>query len=177
MNMNAAPSTDAARADAHLRAAAALAELIPDRGAPILDLFCGAGLTGAALSDLGFRAIDGLDPRKPLLAQAQAVGAYRRLIEADPADAAAAAAPGGYAGVVLLTPPEDAPPELLDGALALAAPQGLVATAIDEEAERERLARLTELLDSGAALLEVKERGLHRAPDGREATLYVMRKL
>ncbi|WP_162906783.1 class I SAM-dependent DNA methyltransferase [Algihabitans albus] len=90
----------------------ALAELMPDRSAPILDVGCGTGLVGQALADSGCSCIDGIDISAEMLAEAGKKGVYRalwseNLLEGTSADADSYAAVIGV-GVFsrqLLPPP------------------------------------------------------------------------
>lgn len=63
-------------------AAARLAALLPP-SASVLDVGCGTGLTGLALRDRGFPAVDGADVSDRSLAVAAATGAYRRTVHVD----------------------------------------------------------------------------------------------
>ena len=49
----------------------------------ILDAACGSGLTGAALKNLGYEYIEGIDIATELLALAEKTGAYRRVQRVD----------------------------------------------------------------------------------------------
>ncbi|MCY4395132.1 MAG: methyltransferase domain-containing protein [Rhodospirillaceae bacterium] len=66
-----------------LRCAEMLSRYLTDRLAQILDVGCGTGLSGAALSEAGYRTIDGCDLSPGMLAKARGTGVYRRLFEAD----------------------------------------------------------------------------------------------
>ena len=61
------------------RCAEALARYSPDTSAPILDIGCGTGLSGAELHAAGFTTIDGTDPNEEMLALAGEKGLYRQL--------------------------------------------------------------------------------------------------
>lgn len=65
----------------------ALAPALPDREAPVIDVGCGTGLVGAALTSHGFANIDGIDISGGMLAKARATGLYRTLIHHDAATA------------------------------------------------------------------------------------------
>lgn len=56
------------------------------RCGPVLDLGCGTGLVGVALSDLPIGRMTGIDVSGKMLAAAAAKGLYERLIEADVLD-------------------------------------------------------------------------------------------
>jgi len=84
------------------RVAALLAEHMPERDRPVVDLGCGTGRLGAALGAQGFRTVDGLDLSPEMLAVAEAGRIYHETIAADllaplpvPADQYAAAASAG----------------------------------------------------------------------------------
>ena len=74
------------------RCAEMLSRHLTDRRAEILDVGCGTGLAGAALSEEGYGIVDGCDFSPGMLAKARETGLYRRLFEADlnapPLDAA-----------------------------------------------------------------------------------------
>lgn len=91
------------------RSAKALAErLAPTPDVSVLDVGCGSGLSGIALQEAGYGAIDGCDFSTGMLNKAEQTGIYRRLFEAD-----------------LNTPPLDAP----DGAYDAATCVGVFTTA------------------------------------------------
>jgi predicted TPR repeat methyltransferase len=66
-----------------VRAAAALAAIVPDRSARILDVRCGTGLSGKALIDAGCRTVHGCDFSSEMLMKAERLGVYKELFEAD----------------------------------------------------------------------------------------------
>ena len=65
------------------RIAEVLANHVADKTAPVIDLGCGTGLVGEAMTALGFTGIDGLDLSPDMLEVARAKGVYREMIEAD----------------------------------------------------------------------------------------------
>lgn len=71
------------------RVAEQLAKDLPDRGAPVLDVGCGTGLCGVALSQAGFTTIDGIDISDEMLLEAgekvrgDGHSVYRNLVKAD----------------------------------------------------------------------------------------------
>lgn len=67
----------------HLVTARALADVVVDREARILDAGCGTGLVGQALRTLGFSRLEALDASPAMLAVARAKGVYHRLHQAD----------------------------------------------------------------------------------------------
>lgn len=66
------------------RLADALAGVVGDRDAPILDYGCGTGLSGLALKEAGFGTIDGADLSEGMLERARKTDAYRKLQQIDP---------------------------------------------------------------------------------------------
>lgn len=65
------------------RCAEALLEQLDDRNAPIIDLGCGTGLSGAALSQAGYAHIDGCDFSSEMLEKANRRDVYNRLFRAN----------------------------------------------------------------------------------------------
>ena len=68
--------------------AAALSDRSPDWSRPVLDVGCGTGLVGLALSEVGAETLDGIDlsPEMLAVAKTKTLGGrplYRELIEAD----------------------------------------------------------------------------------------------
>ena len=60
-----------------------LAEHVPDRTTPVVDLGCGTGAVGIRLAEHGFTDITGLDLSPAMLSVAERTGAYRHLAECD----------------------------------------------------------------------------------------------
>lgn len=114
------------------RCAAALATTGLARTAPILDMGCGTGLSGAALAAEGFTIIDGLDPSEGMLARAAARGVYRDLSSADSADIPR----GRYSAIAAagVIGPGAAEPWLFDRCLSLLAPGGLFCFSFNDHA-------------------------------------------
>lgn len=63
--------------------AQAIAPHLPDKDAALMDLGCGTGLAGEALSALGYTNIDGVDFSAEMLAVAKARNCYSKLALAD----------------------------------------------------------------------------------------------
>lgn len=60
-----------------------LAEHLPARATPVLDVGCGTGLLGQGLAGHGFTTIDGLDVSPEMMQVAQRRGVYRKFHAAD----------------------------------------------------------------------------------------------
>lgn len=81
------------------RVAATLADLVADREVPVLDVGCGTGLSGRALSDRGFTTIDGIDYSAEMLEVAARAGCYRDLAAVDLNESAGALETDAYGAV------------------------------------------------------------------------------
>ncbi|MEL6267194.1 MAG: methyltransferase domain-containing protein [Pseudomonadota bacterium] len=161
------------------RCAAALAEHATDPLGAVVDLGCGTGLSGEALSAVGFSTLDGFDLSPGMLEKARAKGVYRNLGEID-LSRPLPFAPGAYANaaaVGVLTP-DLMPVTIIDDVLDLVGPGGCFVFSInDKHAADGRLAgRIMELTDCGHSDLLVRERGEHLPGIGLASTVYLMRK-
>ena len=163
----------AARYDAELtaagyaspaRCAKALAALVPDREAPILDIGCGTGLSGQALAAEGFATVDGVDFSPEMLAVARSKNVYRTLFEGDAANPLPGA-PGDYAHAtaVGVFSPGHAPATLIQSALAHLPRGGVLVFTLNDHAARDPSyqAQLREVTDTGWAHLLLREHGPH----------------
>lgn len=115
------------------RLAETLARFVPGRGTPILDYGCGTGLSGQALADAGFTAIDGADLSKGMLEQARETNVYRNLQHVDP-DEALDAQLGDYRVVtaVGVISKGAAPPFVYDDVLDLIKPGAMLAFSLND---------------------------------------------
>jgi ubiquinone/menaquinone biosynthesis C-methylase UbiE len=68
---------------AHTIVAAALANLLPNRQAAIIDIGCGTGLVAQELNRHGFTNIDGIDISEDMLTHAKAKAIYGNLVIGD----------------------------------------------------------------------------------------------
>ncbi len=82
------------------RCAEMLSRHLPERTAEILDIGCGTGLSGAALTEAGYGVIDGCDFSAGMLENARKTGLYRRLFRADLNAPPLDAADGAYGAAV-----------------------------------------------------------------------------
>ncbi len=161
------------------RCAAALAEFSPDKSAPILDLGCGTGLSGAALARIGFRSIDGWDPSAKMLQRAENRHVYRVLRQIDP-KRPLTAPPGTYAGVTAsgVLGPGLAPPEAFDQILGFLKPGGLIVFSLNDHAmaDGRHAAFVDALVEAGKVSILMKEYGDHIPGIDLKAWVYVIHK-
>lgn len=162
----------------HTRCAEALAAHAPDKGAPVLDLGCGTGLSGVALGLAGFEVIDGADPAPEMRRIAAARdGIYRAVRALDP-DAPLPFAQGEYAHItaVGVFNPGHAPPEVLEQALALLPEGGLLVFSLNDHATEEAAFpdTIARVVSEGRARILSSEHGDHLPGIGLSATVYVL---
>ena len=162
------------------RVAAALARLISDRSAPILDFGCGTGMSGAAMKAQGFSVIDGCDLSAEMLVRAGEKRTYRRLWQAD-TDAPFPARPGDYAAItaVGVVSIGAAPPETLDLLVGALGPGALLAFSFNDHTfEDPRFeARVSDYLDNGTCTQLFREDGDHLPGIGLRSTVFVLQRL
>lgn len=162
-----------------LRVARALAAQLKNLDRPVLDFGCGTGLSGAALIQTGFTAVDGADLSADMLAEAREKGVYRDLWQVhagsdlpfDPGDYVAITASGVIGSGA-------APGETFDLLLDALAPHGLLAFSFNDHALRDPdyEGRLRSAIESGAAQVLFQEHGEHLPGIGLGATVYVIEK-
>ncbi len=159
--------------------AVALAKLLPDRNAPILDFGCGTGISGAALSAAGFSTIDGCDMSAGMLAVAQNKHKYRQLWRADP-DLPLPVKPGDYAAItaVGVISIGAAPPETMDMLIGALAPGALLAFSFnDHTLEDPRFeAQVQKYLDQRVCTQILREKGEHLPGIGLRSVIYVLKR-
>ncbi len=161
------------------RVAEALWSKMPEAQTPILDYGCGTGLSGVALSKVGFEVIDGLDPTPQMLEGALAKGVYRNLStfeieDPDPLQQGAykAITAIGVIGVGA------APPETFDLLMNALPKGGLLAFSFNDHALADRAysGRLNDWLDMGSARLLFREYGPHLPGMDLKSDVYVVEK-
>lgn len=111
-----------------------MARFLPSKQEPLMDLGCGTGLAGEALTALGYSHIDGVDFSAEMLAVARTRNCYVQLALADlnagtniPAGSYAAAVSVGVFGQHVL-------PEALDHAISIVEAGGLFCFSVNERA-------------------------------------------
>ena len=162
------------------RCAEALAALVSDKAAPLLDLGCGTGLSGEAFREAGFTTIDGTDFAAEMLSHAGGkAGLYRTLTRGDLANPLAAEA-GQYAHIaaVGVFSPSHAPAAMIARVLDLLPAGGLFVFSLnDHTLEDPRYEeRVQAVLGTGTAEAAFREYGEHLPGHGLQALIYVLRK-
>lgn len=131
------------------RCAGALAQrLAPATDVSVLDVGCGSGLSGIALREAGYAAIDGCDFSTGMLAKAEQTGIYRRLFEADLNQPPLDAADGAYdaAACVGVFSTAHVRPDAIDEIVRVIRPGGYLVIGLNDNFYRS--GALTEKLDS-----------------------------
>lgn len=163
------------------RCAAALAGCTPDLAAPLLDLGCGTGLSGAAFRDAGFTCIDGSDFSEEMLACAKTkVGVYRRLVTSDLNDPLPGA-PGEYTNIaaVGVFSPGHAPPEMIDAVMEKLPAGGCFVFSLNDHALEipGYEAHIDALVDRQCTEVAFREYGNHLPGRNLGAVVAVLRRL
>lgn len=161
------------------RCAAALADYMDDKSAPILDFGCGTGLSGLAFKLAGFTTIDGLDLSAEMLEVARAKGVYRNLDQIE-ADGKLAHTPGDYAAIaaVGVIGAGAAPLSVFDTLMYGLASGGKFVFSFNDHALEDpaNVARINEWTDCGAARLLFHEHGEHLPGINLKSSVYVLEK-
>ena len=159
------------------RAAMALAEFMPDKDVPILDIGCGTGLSGAALRDQGFTCIDGADVSAAMLEEARKKDLYRNLIELE-VNGPLPFKPGTYSAFAAIgvIGPGAAPIKLFDTLMHALKKNGMIVFSLNEKAlaDSGTLGMIHEWTDCGAALLLQSEEVEHLPGINLKSTVYVI---
>jgi len=161
------------------RCAAALAAHTADLSAPILDFGCGTGLSGQALGQAGFTAIDGTDLSADMLAEANNKGVYRKLTHVE-ADEGFSHLPGDYAAIAAIgvIGAGAAPIGIFDHLMAGLEKGGLLVWSFNDHtlSDPANEAHVNGWLDCGAAVLLLREHGEHLPGMDMGSTVYVIEK-
>lgn len=162
------------------RCAEALAAHIADKDTPVLDFACGTGISGVALRDAGFTAIDGTDISPGMLEKARAKGAYRDLWECS-ADERIDVRGKGYGAIAAVGAIGSgaAPADNIDGALESLEPGGIFVVSFNDHTleDPQFVERLTRAEAAGMIEILQAEDGPHLPEIGLRAHVYAVRKL
>ena len=164
------------------RLAETLARFVAERDTPILDYGCGTGLSGEALADAGFTAIDGADLSAGMLERARERNVYRKLQHVDP-DKPLDAQLGDYRvfTAVGVISKGAAPPFVYDDLLGLMKPGALLAFSLNdlslEDPDYSRL--VPDSVEAGKVKVLSEEHGPHLAKygDNSGSTIVVLERL
>jgi len=161
------------------RIARALLEVGADPRSEVLDFGCGTGLSGAALTRAGFRAVDGTDISEEMLAHATAKGVYRTLTLGTPGQIDTPA--GQYTiivavGVVSLGA---APPQMLGALIDLLPKDGRLAFSYNDPtlADDSYIAALDAALAEGRVTQIYREHGPHLSRKVTGSDVIILRRL
>lgn len=161
------------------RCAAVLAQFAADKAAPVLDIGCGTGISGAALKSEGFSLIDGCDFSAQMIEIAKLKNIYRQLLTTN-LENPFPFEPGSYSAISAMgvLNPGHAPASTIDDVLALLPPDGLFVFSLNDHALEDHSyeARLNEQFDSGSARLLFKEYGDHLPKIDLNSTVYLLQK-
>lgn len=161
------------------RVAAAMAVQVTDKSKPLLDLGCGTGLSGVALTEAGFTIIDGSDFSAEMLAAAESKDVYRALTRGDLNDPIPGK-PGEYANItaVGVFSPGHAPPEMIGQVLDLLPAGGCFGFTLNDHALDEKIyeQKIEKLAAEGSAEIAFEEYGDHLPGHDLKAKVIVLRK-
>ena len=159
------------------RCAAALAGIADDPAAPLLDFGCGTGISGEALAEAGFTAIDGCDLSENMLKVARAKNIYRELWQNDVGDPVSFA-PGTYRNIAAIgvISVGAAPVGVMDKLMHALPAGGTLTFSFNEHTMRvpDFENRVYEYVDTGAAQLLFKESGDHLPGIGLSSVVFVL---
>lgn len=159
------------------RCAAALAATGLAKSAAILDLGCGTGLSGAALSAEGFTVIDGTDLSPGMLAKAEARGLYRQLF-AGHSDGRLPLGPYQAICAIGVISPGAAPISMLSSALDLLPPGAPLVMSLNDHglADASYTEGIAAIVSAGTVRLTFQEYGEHLPGINLNSTVYTFEK-
>lgn len=161
------------------RCADALAAFANDKIAPHLDIGCGTGVSGEALTAAGFSTLHGIDLSAEMIAQAKQKNIYQSLTVSDlnnpfPFDK------GDYASMsaVGVISPGHAPASTLEHIIDKLAPGGLFTFSLNDHAleDAEFMREIETILDLPHVETLFQEYGDHLLGIDLRATVYVLRR-
>jgi predicted TPR repeat methyltransferase len=161
------------------RVALILKKLIVNKKIKILDYGCGTGLSGVAISKVGFDNINGVDPSEKMLEQAKKKRVYRSIIKLN-LDTPTPIKLGDYSVItaVGVMGPGAAPINLFDEIMSLLDPGGIFIFSFNDTALMipEYLVKLNGYLSTNRAGLLFKEYGPHLPGIHLKCMIYVIKK-
>ncbi|MBB5514844.1 putative TPR repeat methyltransferase [Rubricella aquisinus] len=161
------------------RAAEALASVVDDKAAPILDMGCGTGLSGIALRSAGFEVIDGVDLTQEMLDQAGRLTLYRELRQTDVSDPLPfASGTHAHVAAIGLFSPSHAPAGTVDLVLRYLSRGGCFVFSLNDHALADPTYEgvIRNWVDCGAARVLFKEYGDHLPSEDIKSVVYVLQK-
>jgi predicted TPR repeat methyltransferase len=161
------------------RAAAALASVVAEKTAPILDMGCGTGLSGIALRSAGFEVIDGVDLTQEMLDQARSLNLYRDLQRTDVSDPLPfKSGTHSHVAAIGLFSPSHAPAGTVDLVLRYLPRGGCFVFSLNDHALDDPTYEgvIRNWVDCGAARVLFKEYGDHLPSEGIQSVVYVLQK-
>lgn len=162
------------------RCAAALARHVADKSGSILDIGCGTGLSGAALTKAGFTNLTGSEVNPDMLKIAKARGVYRDVWLADP-EAPYPFETGTYDTIAAIgvIGCGAAPLPVLEGAFDKLARGGTCVFSFNDHTLEDPsfAAAVTARVEGGDFQLMEAEHGPHLPGKGIESRVYVLRRL
>jgi len=161
------------------RCALALAQFVP-LDQPILDIGCGTGMSGSALSAIGFTVVDGQDPNPAMVEVARERGRYRE-VRVNDVDDPYPFAPGRYAAMsaIGVIGPGAAPLEVLGQSVDALGSGGHFVFSLNDHAlhQPEFVGAVDDLIGSGAVEEVFREHGPHIDSLGSGSNVYVLRRV
>ena len=146
------------------RTADMLARFLKDSDAPIMDYGCGTGLSGVALTKVGFTRIDGVDLSEKMLDIARDLGVYRSLDLVEP-NSALSPDLGEYAAItaVGVISKGAAPPSMYGDLLKVMKPGAILAFSLNDLSleDPEYVELVSKSVDAGQVKLLQEEYGPH----------------
>jgi predicted TPR repeat methyltransferase len=161
------------------RSAEALASIVEDTSAPILDMGCGTGLSGIALRAAGFTVIDGVDLTEEMLEKARTLTLYRDLLRTDVSDPLPfKEGTHAHVAAIGLFSPSHAPASTVDLVLRYLPSGGCFVFSLNDHALADPTYEgvILNWVDCGAARILFKEYGDHLPAEGIQSVVYVLQK-
>ena len=162
-----------------IRCAEALAKF-HHKDQPVLDFGCGTGLSGMALSKVGFETIDGIEISTPMLEKARSLNVYRQLFQGDIDDPFPFPL-GTYSAItaVGVISAGAGPADLLDSALDELSPGGLICFSYNGHTLEDQtyVDAIDLAVKSAKAEMVFEEYGDHLPVRGVKSMVYVLKRL